>query len=377
MSTTFRTGGIEEFLAFCQRALAVWSKFHVIRKCHRKILFFHHHFTAVIAVDDGNRRTPVSLPGDQPVSQSVVDLQGPAVSLLQPQSDLLFGFFAHEAIKFSGVHHSTDFGVGKALAPFNDSLDGQVIFLCEFEVSFIMGWNSHDDTGTVGVQDIITDPDGDVSSVDGVHCIGTCEDAGLFSGQRLTIDVALHSGLFYVGFHFRSLLIGGKLGNHGILRSKDHIGCTVKGIHSCGEDFEFQVLLIHLEFHGGAVGSSNPVSLHGFGLLRPVQTLQIFQKLIGILGDAEEPLGQVFLDDGRLASFAGTVENLLVGQDRVTARAPVYRSIFSVSQTILVELHKQPLGPFVVVWCAGHHFMVPVEHGTHGFQLHFHGLDVF
>src|SRR5690606_24176389 len=40
------------------------------------------------------------------------------------------------------------------------------------------------------------------------------------------------------------------------------------------------------------------------------------------------------------------------------------------------ELHKKPLSPLVVVRCTGQDFMVPVEHGTHSLQLHFHGFDI-
>ena len=78
--------------------------------------------------------------------------------------------------------------------------------------------------------------------------------------------------------------------------------------------------------HRSPLAATDPVGLQQFHRLRPIDGREI-QQFIGIVGDAEEPLIQVLLDDRRLAALANTVvpDHLFTGQGRVAVGAPIDR----------------------------------------------------
>ncbi len=102
----------------------------------------------------------------------------------------------------------------------------------------------------------------------------------------------------------------------------------------------------------------------------------MLHQLIGVFGDAEEPLLQVAPDDRRVAALADAFHHLLVGQHGLAAGAPVDRGLGAVGQAGLVELQEEPLRPFVVLGQAGDDLAAPVVDGAHGLQLAAHVLDV-
>src|SRR6185312_17312478 len=50
-----------------QRRLTLPGYFHVLRETHRQVAFGHGNDAAVRAVNDGDRRAPVPLPGNAPI----------------------------------------------------------------------------------------------------------------------------------------------------------------------------------------------------------------------------------------------------------------------------------------------------------------------
>ena len=67
----------------------------------------------------------------------------------------------------------------------------------------------------------------------------------------------------------------------------------------------------------GAGGPADPVALHGEHAIGPVafELLHVVQQLVGVGGDAQEPLFQGALFDGRgFVTPAAAVDHLLVGQ---------------------------------------------------------------
>src|SRR3989440_9961057 len=57
------------------------------RQRHWQILLGNGHDAACVAVDDWDRRTPISLPGNAPVVEPVLDARGPEPALSQPRDD--------------------------------------------------------------------------------------------------------------------------------------------------------------------------------------------------------------------------------------------------------------------------------------------------
>ena len=81
------------------------------------------------------------------------------------------------------------------------------------------------------------------------------------------------------------------------------------------------------------LGAADPVALHGLDPLGPVEVVQAGQELVGVVGDPEEPLLEVALDDQVAGALAGAVgEDLLVGEHGLAARAPVDRGVGPVGQ---------------------------------------------
>lgn len=67
--------GVDKALVLFQGTHSVGAEIHVVRKQNGQILFRHGHDSALVAVNHRYRRAPISLPRNQPVAQTVVDLK--------------------------------------------------------------------------------------------------------------------------------------------------------------------------------------------------------------------------------------------------------------------------------------------------------------
>ena len=67
----FGAGAIDKAVAGCQRRNTSGVKLDVFRQTHRQLCFRYQHFAAVRAVNDRDRRAPVTLTADKPVAQAV------------------------------------------------------------------------------------------------------------------------------------------------------------------------------------------------------------------------------------------------------------------------------------------------------------------
>jgi len=87
------------------------------------------------------------------------------------------------------------------------------------------------------------------------------------------------------------------------------------------------------EFQPQALGPADPVLLHQPHLVRPaIQGLQAFDQVVGIVGDAQEPLVQLALLDLGAGAPAAAVDHLFVGQDGHVDRVPVDHGLLAVDQ---------------------------------------------
>src|SRR5690606_2153502 len=94
---------------------------------------------------------------------------------------------------------------------------------------------------------------------------------------------------------------------------------------------------------------TDPVTLHKFGFLGPVDSIEPVKKFFSILCNFKEPLSKVFLNNRSAASFAGAVcLHLFICKHSLIFRTPVNRCIFPVSQSFLIKLKKEPLVPFII-----------------------------
>ena len=226
-----------------------------------------------------------------------------------------------------------------------------------------MGGDGHDRARAVVGEDVVGDPDGDALTVEGV-------DGEAAGGAALLLDRAEIagglSGLLLVDHRldvrFEHCVSGGEGGGEGVLGGEGDEGCAVNGVDTGGEDFDLFVRAFDGEVDEGAFGAADPVALHGADLVGPaVHGVEAVEELIGILGDAKEPLGEVaLLDDGVFVTPATTAYNLLVGEDGGALGAPVDLALFAIGEALLKHLEEEPLVPAIVVGEAGGDLVGPV-----------------
>ncbi len=146
---------------------------------------------------------------------------------------------------------------------------------------------------------------------------------------------------------------------------KEVSGRVVNTVRTIGSPAPAVVSAHDGEVHLGALGAADPVPLHGLDPLGPVQVVEVGQQLVGVVGDAEEPLHQVPLDDQVARALAGAVgQDLLVGQDRLASRAPVDRCAGPVGQAGLEQLGEDDLVPLDVGRVVAPDLAAPVVDGT-------------
>ena len=102
------------------------------------------------------------------------------------------------------------------------------------------------------------------------------------------------------------------------------IGGTHKGVRAGCVDGQRVVITVHIKGDFHAFRTTNPVALHRFHGVRPVvQLIQIIEQFVGIGGDFNKPLRDLFTLNFGVAAPAAAVDNLLVRQYGLIVRAPV------------------------------------------------------
>ena len=133
-----------------------------------------------------------------------------------------------------------------------------------------------------------------------------------------------------------------------MLRRNDHVGGTKQGVTAGGVHGQ-GIACGGAEVDLCAVAAADPVLLLGGNALNVIQTVQTIDQLIGISGDLEHPLALDAVNDLAAAALAHAVDNFLVGQHALAAGAPVDVHFLLVSQTMLIQLQEDPLGPLIIL----------------------------
>ena len=78
-----------------------------------------------------------------------------------------------------------------------------------------------------------------------------------------------------------------------------------------------------------------------------------------------------------ISALTAAVDDLLIGKHGSESRTPVDRNFIKVGKSFFVELHKNPLSPFVIVDIGGVDLTIPVVAETEGFDLFTEVVDIF
>ncbi|CAB4584323.1 unannotated protein [freshwater metagenome] len=146
----------------------------------------------------------------------------------------------------------------------------------------------------------------------------------------------------------------------------DHERRAVQRVGTGRENGDRSIATVYREHNFGTARLSNPVALHRQHLRWPCafESVKVSEKSIGVIRDAEVPLGELLLDDRCAAAFARAVrQDLFVREDRLVYRVPVDPGILAIRQTLFVQLEEQPLVPLVILGVGGMQHPRPVERG--------------
>ena len=365
----------------CQRGLAVRARLKVgnFRQAQRQLAFGDGLPAALFAVHHGDGLAPITLAAEHPVTQLEVDLLAALVVFFQPGIHLFLGIFNGQTGQEAGVDQCAGGNIGKGSLiqvgrgiALDDLDDGQAELLGELPVAAVVGRHGHNSTGAVSCQNIVRDKDGHLCAVDGVdggHALDL--NAGLFLVQLGTLKVALAGGFILVclyGIHVLDQPGIDPLFDVGMLRGDDHVGNAEQGIRAGGVNGQgitgrgFKVDL-------SAMAAADPVALLGLDTVDVIHLVQVIDQAVRVSGDLQHPLALHALHNGAAAALAHAVYNFLVGQNDLAAGAVVDGGSLFISQTVLVQLQEDPLGPLVVFGVSGVDLAVPVKAQAQCLQL--------
>ncbi len=422
----FRAGRVDERLHALEHRLTLGLVvLHVFRQQHRQLVFGHRHDAALRTVNHRNRCAPVPLARDQPVLQTVIDHPPADALLLQERRDLLDALVRPRPVELPRVHHRSHIRVGFGqlirtsnfgLRTFDNDLDRNLVLAGELEVTLVVSRHCHHHAGSVRRQHEVGDVNRNPVARQRVDRIPAGEDAFLVGRGRDALDFRPHHHPAAELAHRRFLrqplrnscgqrrVRRERHGSHAVERvrpSREHryllahalrrflSGAALCNLRNLWILYSVTPVPGHLrnlrfsarsqrEVDLDALRPSNPVPLHRPDVLRPaVEHVDTVQQLLGVVGNAEEPLRQLPLHDGRAAPVAEPVVHLLVGQHGLALRAPVHRRFLPVRESALVELDEQPLVPAVILGHARRHLAVPVVADAQQFQALPRGLYRF
>ena len=162
-----------------------------------------------------------------------------------------------------------------------------------------------------------------------------------------------------------------------VTRSDRQVGTAHKGVRAGGIDGQLVGVVVDVKGDFYPFRTADPVALHGLHGVRPVvQLIQIVQQLIGVGGDFNKPLRDLFTLDFGVAAPAAAVDNLLVRENGLVIRAPVNGRGLLVHQAFFIQLGEELLLPAVVFRGAGCQLAAPVIAEAQHFELVFHVGDV-
>ena len=156
---------------------------------HRQILFRDRNRAAVVAINNRNRRTPVTLAGNAPVAQSEISFALTFLVFFQRFRNSCKSLFRGQAVKRAGIFQHTFYRVSllrtiivSAVFSENHLLDRNAVLLRKLKITLVMGRNRHHSAGAVAHQHKIGYPYRHLFAGDGMNRFDAGIDAAFFHG---------------------------------------------------------------------------------------------------------------------------------------------------------------------------------------------------
>uniref|UniRef100_A0A0N5A6W1 LigA n=1 Tax=Parastrongyloides trichosuri TaxID=131310 RepID=A0A0N5A6W1_PARTI len=346
----------------------------VLGQCDRQLVGRNRHDAAGLAVDDRDGAAPVALAADAPVAQAVDGRALARSGGLDAADGLGLGGLDVQTVQEVGMEDRAGAGIGLvghgevvARAFGADDRDHrQIVFAGEVQIALVMRRAGEDGARSVVGQNEVGDPDRNLGAGEGVDDLQ----------PRIPADLL---GLFDVGLTGAALAAFGdeggdlRVGLGQLLRDRMIGGQT----HEAGaEQRPGRRPPRPISSAGPWTGrSSFPASVGPFPA-SAVQLVQAVQQLLGVVGDAQEPLGDLALLDQRARAPAAAVDDLLVGQHGLVDRVPVHHAVLAVDQAPLEQLQEPVLLLAIVFGVAGGELARPVQRQAQKLELVAHRGDV-
>ena len=122
--------------------------------------------------------------------------------------------------------------------------------------------------------------------------------------------------------------------------SNNHESRTIQSIGTCCVDRDRLGSFLYLELHFSTGRLTNPITLHRQDFVRPfaLQLLHIRKKSFGVISNLEIPLIQFLLRYGVITTFAQSRNDLFVGENGLTIRAPIDCGMLAIGKSAFVHL---------------------------------------
>src|SRR5579884_457552 len=242
--STDGAGGIHEAFNRCQRGCSRsrWFPVFHIRQQHRQLLFGHRHCSMFGTIDDGNGWSPVTLPTDQPVPQTIFDAALTYAPLPDFGNDGLSRFSRGHTRKLSGIdqharlHKCFPLYIRVSLDRAYNYFDRQMHCMSKLPISLIMSWYTHNRASSVAAQYKIGYIDRDAFAREGMQRISSCEDAR--HGALICLGQAF--GLLLICIHGIAIVRLCNLLDQWMTRCQSHEGDTKNCIRPCGVDLDMR-----------------------------------------------------------------------------------------------------------------------------------------
>jgi len=362
-------------------------KIDILGQDHRQLAFRHRYRTAIIAMDDRDRRAPVALARNAPVAQPPGGLGLAPAFRLRAVDDILLRLLDRHAVEKGAVHDLARTGPGLVAGKFgsrflaigNHALDRQAIFAGKVEIALVMRGHAEYCARAIVHHHEIGDIDGQLPV--GIERMG--------DGQASVETLLFHR--FQLGRRgAASLAFFGKGGERGIgsrqLSGQRMVGrqrdetCTENRVRPGRKDLDGRDIVLWLcqcEMELQALRLADPVFLHQPHLFGPcLEIRQAGEQILGKIGDLQKPLAELAFFDLGARAPALAVDHLLVGEHGHVDRVPVDRGFLAIDQTAFEQVDEQRLFLPIIFGVAGRQFAAPVEGKAQRLQLAAHRRDI-
>ena len=374
--------------------IAGLRKIHIIRQANRKLIIWHRHHAAIIAMDEGNGAAPIALARNTPIAQPPIHDTLTGAKLFQLINHASLRRRHAKPIKEARIIRNTIFRMCDVAHREACSIrarrqhhrgHGKPIFAREIKVALVMRGAAENRARAIFHQNEIRDPDRVFLPVEGMFYPKARIEAALFclfdGGFRCAHAAAFGDELGCLGITRPSgsgqLMFGGN-------REEGH---AKQRIRTRGKDFHFVDMRLRRAGLIQTLGQSpriirtagahrfrqlepnlcpftppDPIGLHQLHAFRPaIQPAKRLQQIRREFRDAQEPLAKLLFLNQRARPPATAINHLFIGQHRAIHRVPIHPAFLALHQAGAPEIQQQFLLAPVIFHIASREFPRPIK----------------